>query len=80
LTPKDDGCPGGSAPVVARREVPGKSGVRGKDKTSCQSKNPQLRKTAERQRLPTAKIDFASSVGVNTPMCTNLLARPFLKE
>jgi len=72
LTPKDDGCPGGIAPVVVRREVPGKSDVRGKDKTSCQSKNPQPRKTAKPQRLPTAKIDFAPSVGVShqcLPIC-----------
>ena len=66
LTPEDDRCVGGIAPVAARREVPGKSSVRGKDKTSCQSKHPQSRKTAEPQRLPTAKIDFAHPLGEHT--------------
>src|ERR1700751_5609344 len=59
LTPKDDGRPGGIAPVVARREVPGMSDVRGKDKTSCHHKHRQPRKTTEIQRLPIAKIDCA---------------------
>src|ERR1700747_2839196 len=66
LTPKDDGCPGGIAPVVARREAPGKSEFRAQDKTRCQTTNPQPRKTANPQRLPTAKIDFAPSVGSAT--------------
>ena len=54
--PEDDECMGGIAPLVARREAPGKSSARGKDKTNCQSKNPLPRKTAKLQRLPTAKI------------------------
>src|SRR5258708_25704219 len=66
LTPEDDGCVGVIAPVVARREVPGKSSVRGKDKTSCHSKHPKPPKTAEPQRLPTAKIDFAHQLAGTT--------------
>jgi hypothetical protein len=63
LMPEDDGWVGGIAPVAARREVPGKSSVRGKDKTSCHHKHPQARKTAKPQRFPTTKIDFAHQFG-----------------
>ena len=79
LTPEDDGCLGGIAPVVARRGVPGKSSVRGKDKTSCHSKHPQARKTAKPRRFPTTKLRFAICWG-EPPMCTHMLARPFLTE
>ena len=79
LTPKDDGRPGGIAPVVARSEAPGKRNVGGKDKIRCHCKHPQPRRTAEIQRLPTVKIDCAHPL-VESPTCTNMLAKPFLKE